>query len=254
MKILVVEDSAVELKRICRLIGEAAPDCTLLSFGDSLDALDCFDEGEPLPDVAFLDIEMPSPTGLELAQMLCQRKPDLNVIFTTAYDAYLKDAFGMFASGYLLKPFSVEDIRGQLEHLRYPVKEAPVFYAKTLGEFDFYYNGKPVYFSSARAKELLAYLIDREGASVTKKEAFSILFEDAEYSSSKQDYLKKIVHALKTTLAQIGGENILIHARNSYAVDTSLFSCDLYDMQRSGRKLTPDMPYMEQYSWAECRW
>ncbi|MDO4478720.1 MAG: response regulator [Lachnospiraceae bacterium] len=254
MKIMIVEDSSVELKRINRLVAEAAPRADIRTFSDSLDALAAFEDGQFLPDVAFLDIEMPSPTGMELARAMCARKANLNVIFTTAYADYLQDAFQMFASGYLLKPFSAEDIKTQLEHLRYPVKSDDcAYFAKTFGVFDFYYKGNPVHFSSARAKELLAYLIDRQGSSVTKKDIFAALFEDSEYNNSKQDLLKKIIRSLKTTLDEIGGGDILIHSRNSYAIDPTLFTCDLYAVLASGGQPDGSMPYMEQYAWAEYR-
>jgi len=247
MKILIVEDSTLEMDRILRLVREAAPTAEVTSFTDSIQARNEIQVHGYLPDVAFLDIEMPAPTGTELAAMLSAEHPQVNIIYTTAYTSYMQQALETFVSGYLLKPFSVQDIRRQLDHLRYPVHEKQSgFFAQTAGEFDFFCDGKPVTFSLSRAKEALAYLIDRRGASVTKRELFSILFEDREYSRTKQDHMKKIMKSLRETLEQIGASSLLIHARNSYAIDMTKLSTDM----RGGTK-RPDQPYMEQYSWAD---
>lgn len=56
-------------------------------------------------DLMFLDIDMPSLTGLEMIQT----RPDLpDVIFTTAHRHYAVDAFEVNALDYLLKPVSLE--------------------------------------------------------------------------------------------------------------------------------------------------
>jgi len=247
MNILIVEDSTLEMQRICRMLHEVSPDSQVLSFTDSEEARDRILQHSFRPDVAFLDIEMIPPNGMELAQLITKEYPDANIVFTTAYTSYMQQAFGLFVSGYLLKPFSQEDLRKQLENLRHPVaSDIPVYFAKTIGEFDFFYMGKPVTFPLIRAKEALAYLIDRQGASVTKRELFSILFEDAPYSPGKQDHMKKIMQALRSTLEHIGAKDVLLHARNSYAIDMSRISTDLPPVERRS-----SVRYMEQYSWAD---
>lgn len=63
MKILIVEDSTLEMDRILRLVREAAPMAEVTSFTDSIQARNEIQVHGYLPDVAFLDIEMPAPTG-----------------------------------------------------------------------------------------------------------------------------------------------------------------------------------------------
>ena len=53
------------------------------------------------PDVLFLDIEMPGMTGFE---MLAKLDPQPVIVFTTAYDRYALQAFGVNSIDYLLKP------------------------------------------------------------------------------------------------------------------------------------------------------
>lgn len=58
---------------------------------------------EKKPDVAFLDIQMPAPNGLEVAAMLGEHHPT-RVVFVTAYDSHAIDAFKVSAIDYLMKP------------------------------------------------------------------------------------------------------------------------------------------------------
>jgi DNA-binding LytR/AlgR family response regulator len=59
---------------------------------------------EHAPDVAFLDIQMPGLTGLEVAQGIEGRT---RVVFVTAFDEYAVQAFEQSAVDYVLKPASV---------------------------------------------------------------------------------------------------------------------------------------------------
>ena len=57
-------------------------------------------------DIAFLDIEMPGSSGLELAQALAPPAPV--IVFVTAFGGYATEAFDVLAVDYVLKPFSDE--------------------------------------------------------------------------------------------------------------------------------------------------
>ena len=61
-----------------------------------------------LPDVVFLDIQMPGQDGLAAAVELSERWPDgqtlPQIVFVTAHDQYAVDAFDAQASDYVLKP------------------------------------------------------------------------------------------------------------------------------------------------------
>lgn len=67
------------------------------------------------PDVAFLDIQMPGLTGLEVAQGI---EGGTRVVFVTAYDDYAVQAFEQQALDYLLKPVKAERLRRTVDRLR----------------------------------------------------------------------------------------------------------------------------------------
>jgi DNA-binding LytR/AlgR family response regulator len=67
------------------------------------------------PDLAFLDIQMPGLTGLEVAQGI---EGTTRVVFVTAYDEYAIQAFETGAVDYLLKPLKVERLAQTVARLR----------------------------------------------------------------------------------------------------------------------------------------
>jgi DNA-binding LytR/AlgR family response regulator len=67
------------------------------------------------PDIAFLDIRMPGLSGLEVARAA---RPDLRVVFVTAYDQYAVAAFEHAAVDYLLKPVSDERLAETVARLK----------------------------------------------------------------------------------------------------------------------------------------
>lgn len=67
------------------------------------------------PDLAFLDIQMPGHTGLEVAQAI---EGNTRVVFVTAYDDYAVQAFEDGAIDYLLKPVTAERLQKCVDRLR----------------------------------------------------------------------------------------------------------------------------------------
>jgi DNA-binding LytR/AlgR family response regulator len=68
-----------------------------------------------VPDIAFLDIQMPGLSGLEVAQGI---EGSTRVVFVTAYDEYALQAFEAAALDYLLKPLKTERLARCVERLR----------------------------------------------------------------------------------------------------------------------------------------
>lgn len=70
------------------------------------------------PQVCFLDVEMPGKTGVECARIIQDMDPTVVMIFATAHDQYMGDAFEVYAFDYLIKPFKVERVIQTLERAR----------------------------------------------------------------------------------------------------------------------------------------
>ncbi|HZI56995.1 MAG TPA: LytTR family DNA-binding domain-containing protein [Verrucomicrobiae bacterium] len=72
---------------------------------------------EFLPDLVFLDIQMPDVNGFDVLRNLPADRLPL-IIFLTAYDRYAVNAFEVHALDYLLKPIDDERFRCAVEHVR----------------------------------------------------------------------------------------------------------------------------------------
>ncbi|QHS56560.1 response regulator transcription factor [Mucilaginibacter sp. 14171R-50] len=100
-------------------------------YTDPLKALEVFAAGRGIPDMTFLDIDMPELSGIDLAGMIGGRS---TVIFTTSYREYGPEAFEKNAADYLLKPISYERFLYCIQKIRQerPVRELnDYFFIKT---------------------------------------------------------------------------------------------------------------------------
>src|SRR5215510_14181237 len=119
LQAVIVDDESPARDRVRDLlVGE--PDITIAaecaSGREAIAAVNTY-----LPDVLFLDIQMPQINGFDVLRALPAK--DLPaVIFTTAYDRHALEAFEVHALDYLLKPFKAARFKAALqrarEHLR----------------------------------------------------------------------------------------------------------------------------------------
>ena len=120
MNLMALDGERVALDELLVMLREVQPLGVIKGFLHYETALAEIENGFR-PDVAFLDIELRSMSGIVLAQRLQQLLPRINLIFITGSGAYpyMSDAFALHASGYLKKPVTKERLREELKHLRY---------------------------------------------------------------------------------------------------------------------------------------
>ena len=120
LSIIVVDDEKIILAGNVRELRRALPDANVTGFSKSKDAL-LFAKSNKV-QVAFLDIELRTTKGIQLAKKLEEINPEINIIFVTSYMEYMEDAWKIYASGFILKPLTRERILGEMKNLRHPVK------------------------------------------------------------------------------------------------------------------------------------
>ena len=254
MNILAVDDERNALESLVSTLRRALPDARIYAFRTAAEAL-ALAETTPCA-VAFLDIEMRDMNGLELAKRLKDRHGDTNIVFVTGYSEYALDAFDLHASGYLLKPATVEKVRDAMEHLRTPPARqgrGKRVRIQCFGNFEIFVDGVPLRFTRRQTKELLALLVDRKGAAMNTEQLCATLFEDETDLFQQKNRLRKLVADLSATLREACAEFIFLKHRNSFAVAVEEFDCDYYDFLHglpSGVNAYAG-EYMSQYSWAE---
>lgn len=206
-------------------------------------------------DVAFLDMEMPGIHGLELARKLKASDPNLRIVFVTAYSQYALDAWGVDATGYLLKPYTAADIRKELAKCSYRPLPSHKVTIQTIPSFFVTVNGVPLRISNAKEKELLALLVDRGDRGFTAGEGIACLWPDRANDSSSQSLLRMTYKRLLATLEAAGISNILATRDNRRYLKTDAVECDLYRIldgdKQAARKYNGS--YLQEYEWAEER-
>ena len=249
LKILIVDDEQIIREGAASVVRKCLPGAEVTVCDGAKAAL--AEAAKIEFDIAFLDIEMPEINGITLAKKLKKEFPNLNVIFSTSYPQYALDAMNLHASGYVTKPLTAAKVHAELENLRHPVEDADHgLRVQAFGNFDAFHDGQPLHFKYSKTKEMLAYLIDRNGATVDIGEIRSNLWEDDEDRTS---YMKQLRKDLLDTFAAIGEEDALVSVRGGLGIVPSKFRCDFFDYlagKPSGINAYHG-EYMQQYTWSE---
>lgn len=254
MRILAVDDKAMPRKVLVRAIEEAAPEAEVVACASATEVLDLPDVASY--DVAFLDIDLPGTSGIELARQLKRLNPRMNIIFATGYGEYMADAFSLHSSGYLMKPITASAVATELENLRFPPEppRSNTLYARCFGHFEAFVDGRPLQFERTKSKELLAYLVDRRGAVVSLREVEATLWEDRPLNErANGSYLRTLVSDLRRTLEACGCADILLKRYGALGIIVDRIECDYYKFLQGDPLAIASWrgEYMEQYSWAE---
>lgn len=253
MKIMAVDDEFLALEDFEDTCRELGINDDIVKFNNPLDALSHVATNKV--DIAFLDIEMPVIKGIELARRIKALSRNTRIIFTTGYGEYALDAFSVDAVDYIMKPYTAEALKKAYDKallVRDVVMDNHVV-INTFGYFDVFVDGKSVNFSSAKSKELLALLVDRNGGTVSTEQAISVLWEGRKYDETVQSLFRKVLKSLRTSLEEAGILEILIDNRNQRSIDKTKFVCDYYDLIENGKTENTKYfgRYMEQYEWAQ---
>lgn len=253
MNIIAVDDERLALQVLEHEIKLADPRFSVQAFTEPYKAVEHV-QNNPT-DIAFLDIEMRGINGISLAKQLKGINPLINIIFVTGHTEYARDAIKLRASGYLMKPVSSEDIVDEIANLRNPVPTGnrKRIRIQTFGSFEVFVDDKPLFFSRAKSKELLAFLVDRKGASSTIGQIATVLWENKDYNRSLKNQIQNIVLYMMKSLRVADAQDIVIKSWNSLSVDASLFDCDYYKFLEGDVFAINAFhgEYMTNYSWAE---
>ncbi len=116
LKVLIIDDDEgmrLVLKKIITkaegftLVGEAENGEAGLSLVETLS-----------PHIVFLDVEMPGMDGVMCAKRIIDIAPKTFIIFATAHEQYMSEAFEVYASDYLIKPFKIDRVISTLGRIK----------------------------------------------------------------------------------------------------------------------------------------
>jgi DNA-binding LytR/AlgR family response regulator len=116
MRALVVDDEPLVRSELVYALGCVARDCEVQEAESAVEALALLHDSAF--DVVFLDIRMPSLSGIEAAAELRRLPKHPPIVFVTAHEDYAVEAFELAAFDYLLKPVTQERLAASLRRLR----------------------------------------------------------------------------------------------------------------------------------------
>lgn len=193
-------------------------------------------------DVVFLDISLPEMNGIELANQLLEFKPQLNIVFVTAYNEYAVKAFELNAIDYIVKPVRVERLSKTLDRVRklqsVSEQEAAVEEDRDLrlhvfkqvsvempkGQFTH------LQWRTSKAQELFLFLLQHRGQLVRKSVLIDLLWP--EYESDKvYSQLYTAVYHIRKTLQSYGERFQISNTTEGYILSMNNVILDIEEWE-----------------------
>jgi two-component system LytT family response regulator/two-component system response regulator LytT len=113
---VVADDEEPARDELCYLLGQLEGVEVVGQAANGLEAVDAIVRLDP--DIAFLDMQMPGLTGLEVVRQLQGAGTTAAVVFVTAFDHRAVEAFEVNAVDYLLKPVEAQRLAQAVSRAR----------------------------------------------------------------------------------------------------------------------------------------
>lgn len=110
-----LEDEAPAYRRLHGMLQTHFPEMEVVEVLDSVSAAIEWLRAEPAPDLIFSDIQLSDGLSFEVFR---ECEPNSPVIFVTAHDEYMLDAFSAHGIDYLLKPVEAERLLASVHKYR----------------------------------------------------------------------------------------------------------------------------------------
>lgn len=207
-------------------------------------------------DLVILYDRIPAGSNLNIGTRIMQWYPGILVLYITTPGADLETMLHQGMATVILKPYTREEIDCRLQMLEVlACHRKRRIYARTFGYFDLFVDGKPVMFKSAKAKELLAILIDRQGGVVDSDQIIATLWGNRPKDGATQSLCSKLCKTLQQELHEHGIEDLLVTSRSSRRINLDILDCDLYDLLDGKEEARKQYygEYMTDYDWAVYR-
>ena len=253
MKTILVDDMLLDM-RLFELKVRDVPDFEIVGkFKNPMEAIEYAKNN--VVDFAMLDIDMPGMNGIELAKQLRQIRSDIIIVFATAHPKFAVEAMRMKADYIIFKPFDRDDIVDVIRRAKlFQQWQRKRYYFRTFGLFDMLVDGKSVRFHSAKAKELMALCVWRNGSPVTIYEIVERLWGEELADTPERTGYRRAIKELADTLKSYDAESLFIRERGSIRIDMSQCESDYQSFWNGEMDAVCQFQgsFMEQYSWAEA--
>ncbi|MEK3832841.1 MULTISPECIES: response regulator [unclassified Paenibacillus] len=253
MRAILIDDEELALKALERQLHALGCFEIIGKYTDPLQGQQKVEETET--DIVFLDIHLPELSGIELAERLLERRPDLQVVFVTAYDNYAIKAFELNALDYLLKPIHTDRLKLTVRRLnaqQKPGLAARAASAQTswrmlmLDAFRIYEGSQELpslQWRTAKAQEIFFYLLHHRGKVVSKATLIELLWADFDPNRAYPQLYTAVYH-IRKMLEPFSRERILLqNTADGYLLKLNGICLDVDEFDRfiqAGLELSND--------------
>lgn len=240
IRVILVDDEPLSLLHMERKLNEFDSIEVVKAFSNATELLN---EWQSLNfQVAFLDIEMPRLSGLELANLLKSWNTNIHIVFVTAYRDYAVQAFEVQSIDYLLKPISTSRLTKTINRIQARIQLESKYLSTShpmplslkiqyFGGFTVYHHNKIVHWRTVKTKELFAYLFSNLNMQVHRDTILNTIWAETEYQKARVQ-LHTTISYLRTTLNTLGYVNVLNYANESYILQLDNFQCDVFELEQ----------------------
>lgn len=226
MRAILVDDENMALEVLEKNLSKFKDIEVVESYTNPMEALKDLEQEQV--DVIFLDIEMGTINGLEIAQEFLNKRRGLEIVFVTAYSQYAVEAFRVNALDYLLKPVQEKRLKETIDRLKQKFKEKnlkekrpkkPGLNISTFGKFEVRYkSGNHIAWRTQKAKELFAYLWLRGEKASSKAVIIEKLFSNKN-TEKASTILYTTVYQIRRNLENAGFSNPVIYKNENYILN-----------------------------------
>lgn len=235
IKAICIDDEQLALDYLERLIHKLNGIKVIGKYVDPLEGLQKVLETNV--DLVFLDIHLPELNGIQLAEEILKEKPDINIVFVTAYDIYAVEAFEINAIDYLVKPIKLERLKVTVDRVLRRLKEEIVVDRRNvlrmkISEYLSFEMEegifKPIAWRTAKAQELFLYLLQNHGTLVEKGTLMELLWKDKNVEKG-YNLLYTTIYNVRKALSSYTDNFIIHNTSDGYLLELKDVSIDLFD-------------------------
>ncbi len=229
IRAIIVDDEQPAVEKMTRLLGDSGVVEIKGAFTDAASAVESLKN--TMVDVVFLDIEMPSMSGMTLSQKLTEIDQNIAIVFTTAYSKYAVEAFRLDAMDYLMKPFDREQLKQTLDRIIQKKNIKVGVYSNKIYCFDKFKvinENSKVSFRTAKAEELFAFFIDKYGAEVSRSEIIDQIWPEFDGDKAVDNFNSNLYY-MKKALRNNGFKIEVERNKDKYKLMIDSGYCDYFE-------------------------
>ncbi|MCC3374795.1 response regulator [Cohnella sp. REN36] len=242
MKIMLVDDEALVLNQLQRMLSGYSGISVVGSFQNARKAIASMPELQP--DAVFFDIHLPELSGMDAVELAQEACPGADIVFVTAYHEYAIQAFDLGAVDYLLKPLlrarldqTIKRLMQRRFHKQEDIRSTEPSRIFCLRSLRFQRSGgspEIPKWRTAKTQDLFAYLLHHRGNIVLKETLLELLWPELDMKQAMRQLYTSIYH-VRQCLQQMGMDvqirNLTI--QEGYVLDASRIWVDVDEWESS---------------------